>query len=195
MPNDNVLTTDHAFALYMLARTTSDSERWIEELRKAIAAHPDQPKPKEPPSPDDIQGWAVTVEVNGVGILTISNNCVSGIDNIADFDGIVRNCAQHLIGFIGQPEPRAEVTLDDAAITACALMIKGICMTHSSEEWTEKIEGRIRFMLKAAKVIEGMTMPPELGACMQCRKVMRYGDMSWGMCKTCGDTARTGASS
>ncbi|MBR8475791.1 hypothetical protein [Burkholderia cenocepacia] len=110
MPNDNVLTDDHAFQLYLLARRTSDWARWINELRASIAAHPGQPEPKEPPSPDDIQGWAVTVEVNGVGILTISDNCVSGIDNIADFDGIVRNCAHHLIGFIGQPEPRAEVT-------------------------------------------------------------------------------------
>ncbi|WP_206002544.1 hypothetical protein [Paraburkholderia antibiotica] len=32
------LTTDHAFAFYMMARTTSDSARWIEELRKAVAA-------------------------------------------------------------------------------------------------------------------------------------------------------------
>ncbi|MBU9164238.1 hypothetical protein [Burkholderia multivorans] len=84
--------------------------------RALLAAHPGQPEPKEPPSPDDIQGWAVTVEVNGVGILTISDNCVSGIDNIAEFDGIVRNCAQHLIGFIGQPEPRAEVTGDTVLV-------------------------------------------------------------------------------
>ena len=36
----------------------------------------------------------------------------------------------------------------EAAITACALMIKGICMTSPREEWLSKIEARIRFMLK-----------------------------------------------
>ncbi|WP_321853141.1 hypothetical protein [Burkholderia cenocepacia] len=34
----DALTDDRAFALYMLARTT-DSERWVNELRKAIAAN------------------------------------------------------------------------------------------------------------------------------------------------------------
>lgn len=99
--------------------------------------------------------------------------------------------------------------LTDAAITACALMIKGICLTKPSDEWTAQIEKRIRFMLSTAgrptltsgqpepraEVTEGMTMPPELGACMQCRKVVRYGDMSWGMCKTCRVAACTGATS
>lgn len=35
-----------------------------------------------------------------------------------------------------------------AAITACALMIKGICLTTPNAEWTERIEKRIRFMLR-----------------------------------------------
>jgi hypothetical protein len=35
------LTDEHAFALYMLARTTTDSERWIDELRKSVAANPE----------------------------------------------------------------------------------------------------------------------------------------------------------
>lgn len=36
---------------------------------------------------------------------------------------------------------------NDAAITACALMIKGICMTLPQDQWSRKIEERIRFML------------------------------------------------
>jgi len=41
---------------------------------------------------------------------------------------------------------RAEVP--DAAIKSCALIIKGMCMTHPVYEWAELIEARIRFMLK-----------------------------------------------
>ncbi|MFM0306230.1 hypothetical protein P0D71_00350 [Paraburkholderia sp. RL17-383-BIF-A] len=39
------------------------------------------------------------------------------------------------------------VPLSDAEIKACALMIKGICMTRPQEEWSSNIESRIRFML------------------------------------------------
>ncbi|MBR8279752.1 hypothetical protein [Burkholderia vietnamiensis] len=46
MPNDNVLTDDHAFQLYLLARRTSDWARWINELRASIAAHPGQQEPR-----------------------------------------------------------------------------------------------------------------------------------------------------
>jgi hypothetical protein len=35
-----------------------------------------------------------------------------------------------------------------AAITACALMIKGICLTTPDAEWTERIENRIRYLLR-----------------------------------------------
>lgn len=37
------------------------------------------------------------------------------------------------------------------AIEACALMIKGICMTKPQDEWTALIEKRIQFMLKSAE--------------------------------------------
>ncbi|NIE67436.1 hypothetical protein [Burkholderia sp. Ax-1719] len=40
--------------------------------------------------------------------------------------------------------------LTDVEITACALMIKGICMTIPRADWSTKIEERIRFMLKSA---------------------------------------------
>ena len=37
--------------------------------------------------------------------------------------------------------------LDDATITACALVIKGLCMTLPAEEWTDKIEARIAYLI------------------------------------------------
>ena len=40
---------------------------------------------------------------------------------------------------------------NDAAITACALMIKGICMTLPQDQWSRKIEERIRFMLATSQ--------------------------------------------
>ncbi len=51
-----------------------------------------------------VQGWAVTVNVNGNPILTIGHNDLSGIENIDDYADIVRNCARHLLSFIGEPE-------------------------------------------------------------------------------------------
>lgn len=54
MPNDNVLTDDHAFQLYLLARRTSDWARWINELRASIAAHPGQPEPRAEVTDDQI---------------------------------------------------------------------------------------------------------------------------------------------
>jgi hypothetical protein len=35
-----------------------------------------------------------------------------------------------------------------AAITACALMIKGICLTTPNAEWTERIENRIHYLMR-----------------------------------------------
>lgn len=43
-----------------------------------------------------------------------------------------------------------EGAVSAAAIKACALMIKGICMTRPQDVWTENIEARIRFMLSRA---------------------------------------------
>jgi hypothetical protein len=44
----------------------------------------------------------------------------------------------------------AEPAPTDAAITACALMIKGICMTRPQSVWVTDVENRIRFMLATA---------------------------------------------
>ncbi|MDR8087834.1 hypothetical protein KPB05_10210 [Burkholderia gladioli] len=56
------------------------------------------------PTPEDVQSWAVTVEVNGMTILTISDSHVGGIDSISDFGDVVRSCAQHLTSFIGKDD-------------------------------------------------------------------------------------------
>ena len=46
-----------------------------------------------------------------------------------------------------EAKPVAWPSAEDAAIKACALMIKGICLTKPQDEWTAQIEKRIRFML------------------------------------------------
>ncbi|MBW9102900.1 hypothetical protein [Paraburkholderia phenoliruptrix] len=76
-------------------------------MRILKAIHGASPLPRaseqadERPDPNDIQGWAVTVNVNARDILTIGHNSLSGIDNIEDFAPVVRNCAEHLLSFIG----------------------------------------------------------------------------------------------
>jgi hypothetical protein len=48
----------------------------------------------------------------------------------------------------------------DAAITACALMIKGICLTKQRDAWTPLIEARIRFMLDSNDFRRAPTAEP-----------------------------------
>ncbi|MBR8147035.1 hypothetical protein [Burkholderia vietnamiensis] len=73
--------------------------------------------------------------------------------------------------------------LTDAAITACALMIKGICLTKPSDEWTAQIEKRIRFMLSTAgstTVASGQPEPraevtdAEVRALLQLEEAIRH---------------------
>lgn len=51
---------------------------------------------------EELQGWSVTVERNGVRLLTIEKECVAGVENIGDFAPLVRDCAEHLLSFIGR---------------------------------------------------------------------------------------------
>jgi hypothetical protein len=53
-----------------------------------------------------IDGWEVCVSINGENVLTIGHNHLSGIENIDDYGDEVRNCAEHLLSFIGRPERR-----------------------------------------------------------------------------------------
>jgi hypothetical protein len=52
-----------------------------------------------------------------------------------------------------------------AAITACALMIKGICLTTPNAEWTERIENRIHYLLRQiATTPQADAAPSELAS-------------------------------
>jgi hypothetical protein len=55
--------------------------------------------------------WQVDVHADGVVILSIGSGYLSGIKDIADFADTVRNCADHLMSFIG-PD-LASVALDE----------------------------------------------------------------------------------
>jgi len=61
-----------------------------------------------------VQHWGVDIRVNGECVLTIESNCLSGIDNIADYADTVRECAHHLLAFIGDgvAEPQDTMELD-----------------------------------------------------------------------------------
>ena len=48
------------------------------------------------------QNWQVEVRINGESVLIISEGSVSGVDNIIDYDAEIRECANNLLGFIGQ---------------------------------------------------------------------------------------------
>jgi hypothetical protein len=65
--------------------------------------------------------WEVEIRVNGETILTLGSSHLSGIENIDDYANDVRNCAQHLLSFIGEPggvaqcAPAAPLTVINAA--------------------------------------------------------------------------------
>lgn len=63
-------------------------------------------------------GWAVSIDVNGETVLTIGHNHLSGADDIDRHADVVRNCAQHLLAFIGgdeRPTPSPMVTEEEIA--------------------------------------------------------------------------------
>lgn len=53
------------------------------------------------------QGWAVSIQLNGLPILTIGHDYLSGIPDIADHAELVRKCARHLLSFIGEEDEPA----------------------------------------------------------------------------------------
>lgn len=100
----------------------------------------------ECPGPDDIQGWSVTVNVNARDILTIADNCLSGIENIEDFASVVRNCAEHLLSFIGNAQlvadpPATEATaMSDAEIRETVNQLRDIAIQfHNTQQLRERI--------------------------------------------------------
>lgn len=55
------------------------------------------------------QHWAVTVSVDGKSVLTIESNCLSGVENVAEYEYEIETAAHHLLSFIGAaPLPSPE---------------------------------------------------------------------------------------
>jgi hypothetical protein len=54
------------------------------------------------------QHWAVTVERNGENVVTIESNCLSGREISEEDEEVIRNCAYHLLSFIGDGIPVSE---------------------------------------------------------------------------------------
>ena len=46
--------------------------------------------------------WEVTVKVGDEKIITISNGHMNGIGDASDYEDEIRECAKHLLGFIGE---------------------------------------------------------------------------------------------
>ena len=46
--------------------------------------------------------WLVTVVVDNQNIISISDGHISGIGNVSDYEDEIRECAKHLLGFIGE---------------------------------------------------------------------------------------------
>jgi hypothetical protein len=64
----------------------------------------------------DIQGWSVSVEVDAETILTMGHNSVSGIDDFTEAQAqVIRNCAEHLLAFIGSPRSTPSAPAVDGA--------------------------------------------------------------------------------
>ena len=66
------------------------------------------------------------------------------------------DCGAEVSGYACAVQTDERTMPSDASITACALMIKGICMTSPREEWLSKIEARIRFMLTQISDSQGV---------------------------------------
>ena len=55
--------------------------------------------------------WAVTVDRNGVNILTIETRCLSGKARLSSQDEqTIRDCAQQLLAFIGSAKEQRKLT-------------------------------------------------------------------------------------
>jgi len=45
--------------------------------------------------------WSVTVAVEGMDVVTIESNCLSGLENVTDYRPEIIEAAEHLLAFIG----------------------------------------------------------------------------------------------
>jgi len=46
--------------------------------------------------------WSVTVSVDGEEVLTIEPDMLSGVPEIDAYEDVIRECARHLMAFIGK---------------------------------------------------------------------------------------------
>jgi hypothetical protein len=86
-----------------------DIDRWTQARVDEIAASRRFP-PRDPKA--ETRHWAVMVHRNGEDILTIESNHLSGKPEFSPEDEqCIRDCAQHLLAFIGEPpapDPRGD---------------------------------------------------------------------------------------
>ncbi|MPS30546.1 MAG: hypothetical protein E2576_14540 [Alcaligenaceae bacterium] len=59
------------------------------------------PAPDIPAGCEMTRNWAVTVQAEGAGILTISSEHIAGVDDIAPWESTILGCARHLVEFVG----------------------------------------------------------------------------------------------
>lgn len=83
---------------------------FAQPVRPSVPVSDAQIKPRD--------GWAVHVEVDAVRILSIESECLSGVHDIDRHADTVRNCAQHLLSFIGNGEPAEFFPPDDALLAS-----------------------------------------------------------------------------
>jgi hypothetical protein len=109
-------------------------------------------------------GWTGHAEADNaiilLGRLDVSSDDDVRVDQI---ERAVRYLAKQALAADSKPaspataSPRAAV-VNDAAIKACSLMVKGICMTRPQDTWAAEIEKRIRFMLAAPQPSDSATV-------------------------------------
>lgn len=51
-----------------------------------------------------VRHWSVTVAVDGMEVVTIESNCLSGLKNVTDYRAEIIEAAEHLLAFIGYSE-------------------------------------------------------------------------------------------
>ncbi|MDR6389159.1 hypothetical protein [Paraburkholderia phenoliruptrix] len=116
-PNHDIVPTLRMFDGLMMNIAADEIEKLRARVKDLEARAAASAQATQPPDPTDIQGWSVTVNVNAQDILTIGHNNLSGIDNIGEFADVVRNCAEHLVSFIGATPPSPDAREAGGGVT------------------------------------------------------------------------------
>ncbi len=181
----------------------------IEQIRAKQAAKPKHsPLPIAPAhdSKTDAGGvsvkaetWHVTVYVNGADILNLGHNHLSGADDIERFTDAIRNCAHHLLAFIGDPAPiqRSDAETEGlraAVIEECAKVAESEAQAFLSPQYAANQPfGSIceRFACEeVAKAIRALAPNPAAGSAEQPRCTCQFVKDDYGapqikICETC----------